>query len=144
MPPASSSFAIAAAAAAAAAAAGAPCHDMLAKVMIMLRNAMQCNAHGSNYRRNVKYKKSEFLTRAQTQDTQRLEARKGAKHTVLSLALYIFESQGAPRAAAGPGDVCDSQDHRETSRLSSFCLPRVLQRSHVMAHFWWKAQRIKI
>eukprot|EP00955_Chlamydomonas_euryale_P041617 352048-Chlamydomonas_euryale.AAC.11 len=31
-----------------------------------------------------------------------------------------MESQGAPQAAAGPGDARDSQDHGETSRLSSF------------------------
>eukprot|EP00955_Chlamydomonas_euryale_P111801 366091-Chlamydomonas_euryale.AAC.5 len=29
-------------------------------------------------------------------------------------------SQGAPRAAAGPGYACRSQNHRDSSRLSSF------------------------
>eukprot|EP00955_Chlamydomonas_euryale_P013255 143001-Chlamydomonas_euryale.AAC.1 len=31
-----------------------------------------------------------------------------------------MESQGAPQAAAGLGNARDSQDHGETSRLSSF------------------------
>eukprot|EP00955_Chlamydomonas_euryale_P098877 365178-Chlamydomonas_euryale.AAC.6 len=66
--------------------------------------------------------------RTRTQDTQLLEARKGVN-------ILFIESQGATPATAGPGDACDSQDHGETSCMSSFSLPRVLQQSHVMAHF---------
>eukprot|EP00955_Chlamydomonas_euryale_P075683 362407-Chlamydomonas_euryale.AAC.2 len=64
-------------------------------------------------------KKCEFPEGAQRQDTQRVEAHKGAKHNVLSLALRYMESQGVPLAAAGPGDARCSKDHRGTSRLNS-------------------------